>query len=158
MAFMTLLEAVETGQLEALEAALKGAPDVNVLGEGRRTPLINAAAAGRLELVKALLAAGAETEWRDDTDETALLKAAANGHLAVAQLLASKASDDDRALASSFLKAFGASHGPEFQYDGSSLKRKAVEVAARAANFVGDEDPLSRVQRLERAEQNAKKR
>lgn len=155
---MTLLEAVERGELEAFKTALATATDLNQLGEGRRTPLILAAGAGRLAMVQALLEAGAETEWRDDTDETAMLKAAANGHRGIAQLLAPYASEDDRGLASSFLKAFGASHGPEFQQDAPSLKRKAVEVAARAANFVGDEDPLSRLQRLERAEQNEKKK
>jgi|APLak6261679142_1056127.scaffolds.fasta_scaffold00015_109 ankyrin repeat protein len=155
---MTLFEAVESGDVAQVKAALATTTDVNQLGDEKRTPLIVAAGLGFEAIVTLLLEAGAEPEWRDATDETALLKAAANGHLAVARLLTRTASEDDRALASSFLKAFGASHAPDYQYDGSNLKRKAVEVAARAANFMGDEDPLSRVERLERAEDAAKKK
>lgn len=155
---MTLLEAVETGSVDEVKAALAAKPDVNQLGAGRTTPLIIAAGRGDLELVKLLLDAGAEARWRDDTDETALLKAAANGHFEVARALSPHADDEERELARSFLAAFGASHAPEFHYDGGGLKRKAVEVAARAANFVGHDDPLGRVERLQRAEQNSKKK
>lgn len=158
MSAMTLFEAVEAGDLAAVKAALATAPDVNELGADRRTPLIEAAGRGQLEICKLLLAAGAEPSWRDATEETALLKAAANGHVEVARLLAPSATDDERDLARSFLAAFGASHAPDFHYDGDSLKRKAVEVAARAANFVGDGDPLARVDRVVRAEDNAKKK
>ncbi len=155
---MTLFDAVETGNVAEVKAALAGTPDVNQLGPGRATPLIIAAGLGSLELVKLLLDAGAEPRWRDDSDETALLKAAANGHLEVARLLSPHAEDEERELARSFLAAFGASHAPEFHYDGGALKRKAVEVAARAASFVGHEDPLARVERTARAEENAKKK
>lgn len=155
---MTLFEAAECGDVALLRAALKSAPDVNVLGDEKKTPLIHAAARGWVEGVKVLLAAGAEPSWRDASDETALLKAAANGHVEAARALAPMASEEDRALANSFLKAYGASHGPEFNYDEApgGLKKKAVQVVARAANFVGDEDPLRRVERQERAE-DAKK-
>ncbi|MGV3622683.1 MAG: ankyrin repeat domain-containing protein [Archangium sp.] len=155
---MTLLEAVETGDAAAVKAALASKPDVNQLGPGRTTPLIIAAGRGALDVVKLLLEAGAEPRWRDDTDETALLKAAANGHLEVARLLSPHAEDEERELARSFLSAFGASHAPEFHYDGGGLKRKAVEVAARAASFVGHDDGLERLERNRRAEENAKKK
>ncbi|MFZ5444017.1 MAG: ankyrin repeat domain-containing protein [Myxococcota bacterium] len=155
---MTLYEAVESGDLAAVKAALGTAPDVNMLGPGRKTPLIEAASRGLLEICRALLAAGAEPSWRDESDETALLKAAANGHLEVARLLVPSATDDERDLARAFLQAFGASHSPDFHYEGDGLKRKAVEVAARAANFVGDGDPLARVERVARAEDNTKKK
>jgi ankyrin repeat protein len=144
---VTLFDAVESGDLAHLKAALASATDVNALGADQRTPL--------LEGVTLLLEHGAEPEWRDGTDETAMLKAAANGHADVARLLSKSASDDDKSLASSFLNAFGAAHAPEYKYDGSSLKRKVAEVAARAANFVGDEEPLARVERVERAEANS---
>jgi ankyrin repeat protein len=152
---VTLFDAVESGDLAHLKAALASATDVNALGADQRTPLIEAAARGWLEGVTLLLEHGAEPEWRDGTDETAMLKAAANGHADVARLLSKSASDDDKSLASSLLNAFGAAHAPEYKYDGSSLKRKVAEVAARAANFVGDEEPLARVERVERAEANS---
>jgi hypothetical protein len=155
---MTLYEAVEAGDAAQVQAALKSAKDVNQLGPDNRTPLIVAAAAGRADLVKLLLAAGAEPSWKDAEAETALLKAAANGHREVAALLIDSAPEDEADMARAFLAAYGKSHGPEYQVDESSLKRKAVEVAARAANFVGHEAGLDRVERVERAESHKKKR
>jgi ankyrin repeat protein len=104
--------------------------------------------------VQALLTAGAEPEWKDEAEETALLKAAANGHVAVVNLLGPHAPEDERDLARAFLSAFGASHAPDFQYDESRLKKKAIELVARAADFVGNEDPLKRVERVDRAKKN----
>lgn len=158
---MTLLEAVKAGDLAAAQAALDGGADVNELGPERTTPLIAAAGEGRLELVELLLERGAEPECRDDAHETALLKAAANGHADVVRLLLPGASQDDVDLARSFLGAFGHSHGPEYQLDESrfgALKRKAAEVSARAADFVGHSAPQQRLERLERAEAKAKKK
>lgn len=155
---MTLYEAAQSGDVSEVKTALATAHDVNMLGPDRRTPLIEAAGLGHLEIVQLLLADGAEPRLRDATDETALLRAAANGHLAVARVLSPLAEDEERELARSFLAAAGSTHAPpELHHDGG-LKRKAVEVAARAAGFVGDEDPLARIERLERAEKNAKKK
>lgn len=148
---MTLFEAVEARDGTALAQALTSVRDVNVIGPGRTTPLIEAARAGWLEGVRALLKAGAEPGWKDEAEETALLKAAANGQLEVARVLAPLASDDERDLARAFLQAFGATHAPEYQYDESRLKKKAVELAARAADFAGYEDPLKRVERVDRS-------
>ncbi len=155
---MTLDEAVEAGDVAAVTSALDGGADVNALGPGKRTPLIVAAGQGRLDLVALLLERGAEPQWRDASDETALLKAAANGHAQVVAALLPLAPEDDQDLARSFLAAYGKAHGPEVQYDGGGLKRKAVEVAARAADFVGHASPQQRVERVERAEAAVKKK
>jgi hypothetical protein len=155
---MTLYEAVQAGDADAVQAALATARDVNMLGPGDRTPLIEAAAAGRADLVRLLLDAGAEPGWKDAEAETALLKAAANGHRAVVTLLIDLASEDERDLARAFLAAHGQSHGPEYQVDEAGFRRSAVEVAARAASFVGHGAPLERVERVERAEAAKKKR
>jgi hypothetical protein len=155
---MTLFEAVETGLAELVRETLSSGGDVNVIDRERKTPLIHAAGLGHLAVVEVLLEAGAEPEWRDVSDETALLKAAANGHGEVAQRLAGTASEDDQHLAESFLKAFGASHGPEYQYDVSRMHKGAVTLAARAANFVGVGEPLARVERQNRAEAEVKKK
>lgn len=151
-AAMSLYEAVLAGDAQAVVEALKSTKDVNVLGPENRTPLIEAAAMGRADLVEVLLAAGAEPTWKDSTEETAILKAAANGHSHVVQLLLGSASDDERDMARAFLAAFGKSHGPEYQVDASAFQKKAVEIAARAAGFVGDEDPLKRLERQKRSE------
>ncbi|MCA2979159.1 MAG: ankyrin repeat domain-containing protein [Myxococcaceae bacterium] len=148
---MSLFDAIASEEPQAIAAAVTAARDVNELGPGRTTPLIEAARRGLVDAVKRLLAAGAEPEWRDDEQETALLKAAANGHAQVVAVLAPLASDDEQDLARSFLAAFGTSHAPEYQYDGSALQKRAVEVAARAANFVGHRDPLDRLERHERS-------
>lgn len=155
---MTLYEAVESGDVAQVKQALGTAGDVNELGPDRRTPLIEAAGRGELEMVELLLAAGAEPRWRDGSDETALLRAAANGHLAVVRVLLPLADDEERALARSFLAASGATHGPDQVPEEGGLKRKAAEVAARAAGFVGHDDPLERLARVERSETNAKKK
>lgn len=155
---MTLFEAVERRDVAQVKALLAQAVDVNQQGPDQRTPLIEAAAQGDLELVELLLEAGAETWIRDGMEETALLKAAANGHLAVARLLGPAATEDERAMASSFLKAAGQAHGPRDLVEGGGLKRRAVEAVARAAEFVGHDDAAERVARVERAEQHAKKK
>ena len=84
---MTLLEAVLSGDVTQVKNAIDDATDMNPLGEGGRTPLIEAARMGRADLVKLLLDAGADPSLPDDEKETALLKAAANGHLPVVNLL-----------------------------------------------------------------------
>ncbi|MER2564928.1 MAG: ankyrin repeat domain-containing protein [Myxococcaceae bacterium] len=155
---MSLFEAIETENLAAIERALAETKDVNELGPGRTTPLIEAARRGLTHAVKLLLAKGAEPTWRDDEQETAILKAGANGHPEVVALLAPGSSEDDRDLAKSFLTAFGASHSPEYQYDPSRLHKKAVEVAARAANFIGHDDPMKRLERNDRAQDLKKKK
>jgi ankyrin repeat protein len=154
---MSLFDAIASEDPASITAAVAAASDVNELGPGRTTPLIEAARRGLDVAVKHLLDAGAEPSWRDDEQETALLKAAANGHAKVVALLAPHANEDDRELAKSFLDAFGLSHAPEYQYDPSQLHQKVVEVAARAANFVGHDDPLRRLERNERSKDLKKK-
>lgn len=155
---MSLFDAIATENLEAIQRALAAAKDVNELGPGRTTPLIEASRRGLTHAVKLLLSKGAEPTWRDDEQETAILKAGANGHPEVVALLEPVSSEEDRDLARSFLAAFGASHAPEYQYDASRLHKKAVEVAARAANFVGHDDPLKRLERNERSQDLKKKK
>ena len=76
----SLFEAVASGDPEAVVVALEAGDDVNALGEGGTTPLIQAAKLGHADLVELLLEAGAVAFLKDDEQETALLKAAANGH------------------------------------------------------------------------------
>ncbi|MBX7098671.1 MAG: ankyrin repeat domain-containing protein [Myxococcaceae bacterium] len=154
---MSLFDAVDANDLAALKAAVKSGADLNEVREGNQTPLIAAAKAGHLELVRVLLDAGAEPQWKDDDQETALLKAAANGHRAVCVLLVDESPPDEQELAKSFLAAYGKAHGPE--YAGPSNFAKGVAKAgANASAFLGNDDPLKRLERVERAESNAKKR
>lgn len=155
---MTLFEAITTGDFEAVETALASTRDVNEVGAEGRTPLIEAAALGRVDVIRLLLKAGAEPGWKDDSDDTAILKAGANGYPDAVLALEPHASDDERDMAHAFLAAYGKSTGPEYQYDVSRLQRKVADVAARAANFVGHEAPLKRLERNARAEELKKKK
>ena len=158
---MTLFDAVQADDAEALEKLAGEVRDINEAFEGGRTALIEAAQRGHPKLVRLLLQAGAEPSIRDDVHETALLKAAANGHLEVVHLLAPSASEDERDLARAFLKAHGRSHAPAYQapdQDFGALKRAAAHVSAGASKLVGHDDPAERLERVRRAEKNAKKR
>lgn len=133
------------------------------MGPGGSTPLIEAARMGNSELVEILLAGGAEPMLKDAEQESALLKAAANGHRAVCALLLPTASEDERGMAEAFLGAVGKTHAPlaapppdgflGIRKKTEELKRRAAVLGARAAKFVGYEQPAERIEQLERAEQ-----
>lgn len=148
---MTLFDAVEAADLQALNAALREGQDVNVVGPQGRTPLLAAAAAGKTALVQRLLDAGAEPGWKDEAQETALLVAAANGHAETCRVLAPHAAPDERDQAAAYLKAFGDSRGPAYDLDPGAFAKAAATTAARAANFFGDEAPLKRLERADKA-------
>ena len=162
---MTLFEAVTAADAEQVVARLEAGEDINQMGPGGSTPLIEAARMGSAELVEVLLAAGAEPMLKDGEQESALLKAAANGHRAVCALLLPTASEDERGMAEAFLGAAGKTHGPLAapKPDGflgirkklEELKRKGAVVGARAARFVGYDQPAERVEMVERAEQRS---
>lgn len=76
----TLFDAVKSGNLADLNAALAGA-DVNVAGEGGIPPLMLAASLGHLDQVKALLKAGADVAARDERQYNALMCAVYNADL-----------------------------------------------------------------------------
>jgi hypothetical protein len=154
---MNLFEAVQANDPRALGEALKVAIDVNEAFEGGRTALVEAAALGHADLVKQLLAAGADPSLKDGEHETALLKAAANAHHAVVHLLSPLATEDERDLARAFLKAHGHSHAPEYQppEQFAGIKRAAAVASARVSKFVGHQDPVERLERVDRAEKNA---
>ena len=160
---MNLFEAVEASDLEAVKGAISAGEDVNQIGAGARTPLIEAARLGNVELVGLLLEAGAEPMLKDAEQESAVLKAAANGHHDVCALLLPHASDDERSMAEAFLGAVGKTNAPNelpatapdflgLKAKAEDLTRKAAVYGARAAKFVGYEKPAERIARIERAE------
>jgi uncharacterized protein len=160
---MTLYEAVEAADAEAVVARLEAGEDINQMGPGGATPLIEAARMGNAQLVEVLLAAGAEPMLKDAEQDSALLKAAANGHRDVCALLFPTASEDERGMAEAFLGAVGKTHGPSvapppegflgIRKKTEELKRRAAVLGARAARFVGYEKPADRIEQLERAEE-----
>ena len=160
---MTLIEAIQAGDADAVAQRLDAGDDVNMLGEGATTPLIEAARLGSEELVEVLLAAGAEPFMKDREQETALLKAAANGHRRVCGLLIDSASEDEKGMAEAFLSAYGKTDGPKelppppgfmgFRKKIADFKKNAAVIGARAAKFVGYDQPAERIETIERAEE-----
>ncbi len=156
---MTLFEAVQAADAEALEKLAAEVRDINEAFDGGRTALIEAAARGRVELVKILLEAGADPSLKDAEHETAMLKAAANGETDVVHVLAPHATEDERDMARAFLKAHGKSFSPEYlgpPDDFGKLKRAAATASARVSKFVGHDSPSERLDRVKRAEKNKK--
>jgi hypothetical protein len=156
---MTLFDAVQSQDAAALKEALRSAVDVNAQGEGDRTPLIEAALLGRADLCKLLLEAGADPSLKDAEQETAMLKAAANAFHEVVNLLSPMASEDERDMARAFLKAHGKAQAPELQEPTHGVfARGAATASARVSKFVGHDNPSDRLDRVKRAEENAKKK
>jgi ankyrin repeat protein len=154
---MSLFEAVTAGDPEAVVEALEAGEDVNALGDGGKTPLIEAARAGHADVVELLLEAGAVAFLKDDEQETALLKAAANGHHDCCELLYPHAEEEERQMASAFLRASGKTHGPPREKLPSKFTQRVARLGARAAKFVGHDRFQERIERVERAEENEKK-
>lgn len=104
---LTLFEAVERGDAEALRIAIAAADGfVDVEDEGYRTPLMHAASRGDAEAVRLLLAAGADaratvgSQSRSNwswamTEQTALHEAAGAGHVEILELLLAAGADVD---------------------------------------------------------------
>jgi uncharacterized protein len=153
-----LYEAVRGGDLAAVKKALKGS-FIDESGDDGMTPLILAAKSGRADLVKVLLDGGADVQMKDAMHESAILKAGAEGHHQVVAMLAPRSTPEDVDQAKAFLSTFGKTHGPmkEDLEAGDKFMRKVAEVAANASAFFGDEDPKSRMERVERSEENDKK-
>lgn len=153
---MDLFEAVACGDLEALAGLLDGGADPNPFDDELQTPLMRAAFAGHRAMVERLLKAGADPILRDKQHETALLKAAAAGHRGLLPLLSEGANEDDLSLAQTLL-----AHPPELLgtnppdelsgLEDDKWSRRFATAGAWAADQLGNSDPQSRLDRLERA-------
>jgi uncharacterized protein len=155
---MDLFDAVKSGELSQVKEALSGGTDLNVLGPDNVTPLMVAAEKGFDPIVEALLYAGAEPALRDRVGETALMKAAANSHRDVFKRLEPLGTLDEAEEARALMAAYGMTHAPEKEIEErfAKLKSGAARAGARAASFVGHENPQSRVDRVDRADKNKK--
>lgn len=85
---MNLIDAAESGDIDAIRRLLDGGADVNIKdkdwGFG---PLHSAAGTGRSDIAELLLARGAIVDAKDSTGATPLHEAAKRGHVNVAELL-----------------------------------------------------------------------
>ncbi|MCE9600138.1 MAG: ankyrin repeat domain-containing protein [Spirochaetia bacterium] len=85
-----LLSAAKSGNVKAVQAALKAGANVNSRTADKEgdTPLIMAAENGHREVVKILIKAGADVNMKSlDEGDTALGAAQEKGYLAIARIL-----------------------------------------------------------------------
>jgi len=88
--FGSLHEAVEAGDLAAVQAFVRGGTDPNAQTANGATPLHLAAARGRLEIARFLIDSGSEVDFLIDEGGTPLMSAAAAVQPALIELLLSK--------------------------------------------------------------------
>jgi len=154
---MSLFDAVKAGDLERLEALLAGGADPNPFDAEGRTPLVLAAERGEEALVRGLLAHGADPSLPDRMGEAALTKAAAHGHGRVATLLYPLASRDEQDMARALLQvgtdffALPRAQAPSPE----GLRHKLASAGAYVTGKIGGD--TERLERMQRAEKNAKK-
>jgi ankyrin repeat protein len=89
----TLLKAAETGDVDAVTAALDDGIDPNTSIAGGVTALMFAAWSGRIAAVRALLAKGADVNAQSDAGRTALMYAATAGFRDIVQALLDEGAD-----------------------------------------------------------------
>ena len=160
---MSLFEAVMAGDLARVEAALAAGADPNPYDAERRTPLMLAAERGEQDMVRALLAAGADPTLTDRLDESALTKAAAYGQRALVTMLYPHSPPEQQEMARALLDVgpdffAAAARPPAEPREGEGLRRKLARAGAYLSEKLGDDVPSQRLERLERAEKNLKKR
>ena len=90
---ISIHDAAELGNIEAVKQHLSAGADVNVKGEEGLTPLHLAAFGGHKEIVELLIAKGADVNAKGRSGWTPLHFAANGGHREVAKLLIAKGAD-----------------------------------------------------------------
>jgi len=90
---VSIHEAAELGNIEAVKQYLADGEDVNANDEFGSTPLLHASSSGHKEIVELLITNGANVNAKGDLGTTPLLWAAINGHKEVVELLIEKGAD-----------------------------------------------------------------
>lgn len=88
-----LFEAIAKNDIEKVKNLIKNGINVNAVGHGDRTVLIDAAWKGHLEIVKYLVENGADINAKDNSGRTALIWASYEGKLGVVKYLVDKGAD-----------------------------------------------------------------
>jgi ankyrin repeat protein len=95
---ITLYQAVEQGNLKAVQQHIAAKTDLNKADESGWTPLQLAAMKGNLAIVQALSAAGADVKQKGQGGKTALDVAREKGQAAVVQFLQQRGEKRGRGL------------------------------------------------------------
>jgi len=118
---ISIHDAANTGNIEAVKQHLAANADVNVKGIGGMTPLHRAAREGHKEVSELLITNSADVNAKDKMGRTPLHRAAREGHKEVAELLIAKDADVNAKSESGLFKG-------ETPLD-EAIKRKRTEVA-----------------------------
>jgi ankyrin repeat protein len=105
---ISIHDAANTGNIEAVKQHLAANADVNVKGIGGMTPLHRAAREGHKEVSELLITNSADVNAKDKTGRTPLHRAAREGHKEVAELLIAKDADVNAKSESGLFKGEGA--------------------------------------------------
>ena len=90
---ISIHQAAQTGNIEAVKQHLAAGTDVNAKGRDGWTPLHAVAINGHKEIVELLIAKGADVDAKDEDGWTPLHWAAVNGHEETVELLLANGSD-----------------------------------------------------------------
>ena len=90
---MSIQEAAEAGDIEAVKQHLAAGIDVNTRNDYFETPLHGATTHGHKEMVELLIAKGSNVNSKDHKDITPLYGPTQNGHKEIVELLITKGSD-----------------------------------------------------------------
>ncbi len=101
----TLTLAARVGDVTAIRSLLEAGANVDLPGDGGRSPLEVAAAAGQKAAVRALLKGGANPSFETDTGVSALEAAATKGHVETAAILLEHGGSTDAQKSSALYRA-----------------------------------------------------
>jgi len=87
--------AVSSGHLDIVTDLIQHGADVNIIGPGNKTALMEAAANGQMGILRILHQNGAYADTRDSRGQSAVHFAAEKGHIAVVELLLTWGADPD---------------------------------------------------------------
>ena len=132
-----LIDAVDKGDLAAINQLIAQGVSVNAAVDGDGSPLIVAAKQGRRDLVDALLAKGADIDMGVDGDGNPLIAAAAAGHSALVEHLLDRGADIEAVVPSdenALMQASYRGHEP--------VVRLLIARGANVNSRVGPRTPL----------------
>ncbi|AKU99829.1 putative ankyrin-like protein [Labilithrix luteola] len=126
MPIANAFEPAETGNVEALLAALKSGAPIETGGDRGDSPLIGAAGRGHLACVEVLIAHGAKLDHANDGGATALIAAAHRGHAEVVAALASAGANVEHMNDAGVTALFACLKNPNLEADKSLAVARAL--------------------------------